>query len=112
MQSSMFSPAGRMKRSDYWGWVLVCFVANIEIIFFIGNTLSMYITDFAANLLLGIILIIQGVKRMHDVDKSGWYLLIPFYNLVLSLTDGTIGQNRYGEDPKDRSSQPESVMQQ
>ena len=39
---------------------------------------------------------IQAVKRMHDVDKSGWFLLIPVYNLILLLTPGTEGPNRFG----------------
>ena len=41
-----------------------------------------------------------GVRRMHDVDKSGWFLLIPFYNLYLAVTEGTQGANRFGPDPK------------
>ena len=41
-----------------------------------------------------------GVRRMHDVGKSGWYLLIPIYNLVLACTNGNEGTNEYGYDPK------------
>lgn len=41
-----------------------------------------------------------GVRRMHDVGKSGWILLIPIYNLILSLTEGTKGENEYGANPK------------
>jgi uncharacterized membrane protein YhaH (DUF805 family) len=37
---------------------------------------------------------------MHDVNKSGWYILIPIYNLILCCTDGTNGPNDYGPDPK------------
>ena len=37
---------------------------------------------------------------MHDLDKSGWYFLIPFYGSNIILTEGTIGENKYGEDPK------------
>lgn len=43
---------------------------------------------------------IQGAKRMHDVNKSGWYFLIPFYNLYLIFCKGTKGNNDYGIDPK------------
>jgi hypothetical protein len=43
-----------------------------------------------------------GVRRMHDVGKSGWYLLFPIYNLILACTEGTHGENKYGkEDRKD-----------
>lgn len=51
----------------------------------------------------------QGVKRLHDVDKSGWlYLLflVPvvnfFFGLYLLFADGTVGPNQYGLDPKNR----------
>ena len=37
---------------------------------------------------------------MHDVDKSGWFILIPFYNLFSACTAGTCGENRFGADPK------------
>ena len=38
---------------------------------------------------------------MHDNNKSGWYCLIPLYNLILALSEGTRGPNEYGPDPKD-----------
>lgn len=41
-----------------------------------------------------------AVRRMHDVGKSGWYILIPVYNLILVLTPGNSGLNEYGPDPK------------
>lgn len=41
-----------------------------------------------------------AVRRVHDVGKNGWYILIPIYNLILFCTEGTSGQNEYGEDPK------------
>jgi uncharacterized membrane protein YhaH (DUF805 family) len=37
---------------------------------------------------------------MHDVDKSGWFLLVPFYNLYLSVIPGTPGENRFGAPPE------------
>ena len=49
------------------------------------------------------------IKRCHDINKSGWYILlflIPFVNIYwffcLLLNDGTYGPNKYGEDPKVR----------
>ncbi len=42
----------------------------------------------------------QVVKRMHDVNKSGWYGLIPFYSWILVFTPGTKGPNIFGEDPQ------------
>jgi hypothetical protein len=57
-------------------------------------------------LLLSIFGMIQGIKRMHDLDKNGWYLFIPFYNLILALTPGTHGPNTYGQDPKSDGLEP------
>ena len=40
------------------------------------------------------------VRRMHDVGKSGWFILIPFYNIILLVTDSVNGENEYGHSPK------------
>ena len=37
---------------------------------------------------------------MHDVGKSGWFILIPIYNIILAATNGDSGSNEYGPDPK------------
>ncbi len=41
-----------------------------------------------------------GIRRMHDLGKSGWFILIPIYNLILFATNGVEGENEYGADPK------------
>ena len=41
-----------------------------------------------------------GVRRMHDIGKPGWYILIPFYNLILSTVIGDKGKNNYGSEPQ------------
>ena len=61
----------------------------------------------------------QGVKRLHDLDKSGWLILLMFvpivnalFGLYMLFADGTVGPNQYGEDPKNRTpyqAQPSSV---
>ena len=42
-----------------------------------------------------------SVRRLHDVDKSGWFILVPVYNLILLCTEGTHGDNSYGQDVRD-----------
>ncbi len=51
-----------------------------------------------------------GARRLHDLGKSAWYLLIPFipiagpiWFIVLMATDGQAGENYYGIDPKGKS---------
>ena len=41
-----------------------------------------------------------AIRRMHDVGKSGWFILIPIYNLILAIREGDKGANEYGPDPK------------
>lgn len=93
---------GRARRSEYWYftlfngimiilWATICgLLGQVKI----ANTMSY------ATLLPGIAV---AVRRMHDVGKSGWYLLIPIYNIILCCTDGNRGSNEYGEDPKSNS---------
>jgi uncharacterized membrane protein YhaH (DUF805 family) len=38
-----------------------------------------------------------GCRRMHDVGRSGWFQLIPIYNLILALTPSNPGTNKYGD---------------
>jgi uncharacterized membrane protein YhaH (DUF805 family) len=45
--------------------------------------------DTAYSLAVLVPSIAAGVRRMHDVNKSGWYILIPIYNLILAFTAGT-----------------------
>jgi len=89
--------------------------------FFIGvigavlNSGNLYFTEIFFILLVIIYLIayiVQDVKRLHDLDSSGiWIILrfIPIISLIFSfyllLADGTVGPNQYGEDPKGRTPQ-------
>jgi uncharacterized membrane protein YhaH (DUF805 family) len=60
------------------------------------------VPDLAQLYTLAILLpsIAIGVRRMHDVGKSGWFLLIPIYNFILAVSEGEKGENQYGQDPK------------
>ena len=57
----------------------------------------------------------QGVKRLHDLDKSGWLILlmfVPIVNALFGLYMLFADPNQYGEDPKNRmpyQAQPSSV---
>ncbi len=53
-----------------------------------------------------VFVLIQAVKRVHDVNKSGWYLLIPFYNLYLIFCEGTDGNNDFGLLPHPEKKSP------
>ena len=132
MFKSPFSFNGRIRRIEY---VLSCLLggAVTAIAFGLGVGTSLIGASqnsgsgFGIGVLIGFSALIGGiwftiaqdVKRLHDVDKSGWLiilLLIPIVNFILGLymlfADGTVGPNRYGNDPKNRmpyNAQPTSV---
>ncbi len=90
---------GRARRSEYWYFVLF----SVIIGFVFGLVCGMIGMPMLSNLFsLAILLpsIAVGVRRMHDIDKSGWFILIPIYNIILACTEGTSGDNEYGADPK------------
>ena len=64
------------------------------------ETIHLYILP----LFLVLFVLIQGAKRVHDVNMSGWNFFIPFYNIFLCLGKGTDGSNDYGIDPKPMTS--------
>jgi uncharacterized membrane protein YhaH (DUF805 family) len=91
--------SGRARRSEYWYF----FLFNSIISFVLGIVAGLMGAPFLSTIYTLVVLIpgiAVGVRRMHDVGKSGWYILIPFYNLILACTEGTIGDNEYGADPK------------
>ncbi len=92
---------GRARRSEYWYFTLFNLIILIvlRLIWFYYGFSILYTVYSLGVLIPGIAV---GVRRMHDVNKSGWFVLIPIYNLVLACTDGTSGDNEYGPDPKGR----------
>lgn len=94
--------SGRARRSEYWYFTLfhVIIIYGLTILNAAQESTFLTILVTAYQLVAFIPSLAVGVRRMHDVGKSGWYLLIPIYNLVLACTNGTVGENEYGEDPK------------
>ena len=100
---------GRAARPEYWWWVLFMGIATIvlqilDAVLFgsFGGIGVLYGVFSLAMLLPGISV---SIRRLHDVDKSGWLLLIGFIPLIGALVlfyflaqRGTIGPNRFGPE--------------
>lgn len=75
-----FKFSGRINRAKYWIAALVYFVINV--VFSVIGALTESIAFQALNGMVSIVLLISalavGIKRLHDRDKSGWYLVL-FY---------------------------------
>ena len=87
---------GRASRSEYWYFYLfyiIAYIAGMIVDAAAGSQLIQYLFIVP----LWIPLIAAGVRRMHDVGKSGWFILVPIYNLVLACTPSNPGSNKYGD---------------
>jgi uncharacterized membrane protein YhaH (DUF805 family) len=81
---------GRASRSEYWWFWLV--VTVLSYIPFVGCIIA----------LAAIIpLLAAGVRRMHDTNHSGWWIICPIVNLVFSCFDSDPNANEYGPTPID-----------
>ena len=91
--------SGRARRAEYWNFVLINFLAVI-VVSIVSAIIKVPVLVYAYELAVLLPSIAVGIRRMHDVNKSGWFLLIPLYNLYLAFTAGDVGSNQFGPDPK------------
>jgi uncharacterized membrane protein YhaH (DUF805 family) len=127
---------GRSRRKEYWSYILLIVVLGIVInvvegILGLSNMVGPY-GPISALLALGTFIptLAAGIRRLHDTDRSGWWLLVGYgplavalallvagnlqfgmmilgvagigflVLLVLMVIEGTRGDNQYGPDPK------------
>ena len=99
---------GRAARSEYWYWVLFSLIGGavtgiLDYSMFSESDISPINAIF--NLVLFLPSLAIGIRRLHDVDRTGWWLLIALtiigliLLLVWACTKGTTGPNRFGADP-------------
>ena len=99
--------SGRAPRSEYWYWTLFAFLVGIVADILDGILFHGIHTPFS--LITALVLLLPGiavsVRRLHDIDRTGWWLLIAFTIIGLLLllywdcVKGTSGRNRFGDDP-------------
>ena len=99
--------AGRSSRSEYW-WPQLAIIIGLVVLGLLGGLLGETIGGAILGIAyLAIIIpsIAIGVRRLHDMDKSGWFYLlalVPIVSLLLLVwfcMKGTTGPNRFGPDP-------------
>jgi len=118
-----FDFSGRSRRKEYWMFFLFAMALYIVAMILdsmlgLGGTTETY-SDFSdggasvgfnstggiLTMIVALALLVPSiavaVRRMHDNDKSGWFVLIPIYGaIVVWFFEGTRGPNRFGPDPK------------
>ena len=99
--------SGRAQRPEYWYWflfeVLVSILAAIVDHAIFGTKIGLISTLTGVGLLLPSLAV--AVRRLHDIDRSGWWILIglvPLGGIIILLVfaclRGTPGTNRFGSD--------------
>jgi len=94
--------SGRARRKEYWMFFLFNTIfagvaSAIDPALYAIYVLALFIPGLAV-----------GVRRLHDVGKSGWMFFIvlipligPIWLFVLALSDSNPGENKYGANPKE-----------
>lgn len=112
--------AGRSRRTEYFMFY-ICWYAAMLLAVILGVAIaengssaepsSAGMSAFVVAGLIFVAGILPGlavtVRRLHDQDKSGWFILVNFIPyvgglimLVLAFLPGTDGENQYGSDPR------------
>ena len=98
-----FDFSGRASKSEYWWFQLYGIIIYGLLFVFQGDLALVFSILAIANT---IPLWAAAVRRLHDTDKSGWFVLIsiiPILGLAiiyLLILDGSKGKNRFGTKPK------------
>ncbi|MNZ71899.1 Inner membrane protein YhaH [compost metagenome] len=114
---------GRARRKEYWMFFLVNLVAYIALAIIDGLT-GTFSAESGVGLLGAIYtlaLLIPNLaltaRRLHDTDRSAWWMLIcliPIIGAIVLLVfmclQGSAGDNRFGEDPKASPSSTPGVL--
>jgi uncharacterized membrane protein YhaH (DUF805 family) len=101
--------SGRAVRSEYWYWYLffvLVAIATALIDFVLFPRVDISPVNTLAELALLLPSVAVSVRRLHDLDRTGWWLfiiLIPLIGAIVLLVwfcmRGTVGPNRFGPDP-------------
>ena len=77
--------SGRATRKEFWSFVFFYYLT-----YFLASVVDavMGIDVISGLVAVGTTLpyISCAARRMHDVGKSGWFMIVPFYNLILALS--------------------------
>jgi uncharacterized membrane protein YhaH (DUF805 family) len=99
---------GRARRTEYWMFFLINLVIAIALAVVEGVVGSPGVIGLLYSLAVLIPGVAVTVRRLHDTDRTGWWLLITLVPLlgaiallVLMVLDGKTGQNQYGANPKE-----------
>lgn len=86
---------GRTSRKSFWIFILINVGISI-LLGMIGQAVDFVLLSSIYQLAVLVPSLAIGARRMHDVGKSGWFYLIPLYNLYLAIQQGEPNENTWG----------------
>lgn len=116
MLNKIYTTEGRLNRLRYFIYSIAWSLISSVVGFILGSIGGLLSSDPESVLVIvpvgiwsfvaGIGSIMIAIRRLHDLNKSGWFLLIgliPLINMIfmlyILLIPGTVGDNQYGADP-------------
>jgi len=94
---------GRAGRAEFWWFVLANFLAYLVLAVLMGIADIFFVLYLGYWLATIVPSLAVGIRRLHDTDKSGWFLLlslIPFVGAIILIVflaaEGTNGPNSFG----------------
>jgi uncharacterized membrane protein YhaH (DUF805 family) len=97
--------SGRAARSEYWYWTLFVFLLWIVAVlldlgpFAFFNTTGVPVMIVLAILATLLPSVAVSARRLHDIDRTGWWAPLIVPALAWGFMRGTVGANRFGPDP-------------
>lgn len=105
LQKLLFTADGRLNRQPYWLVGIGLGVCSL-VVQGVAHLLGADILGMLVAVLVMVPSVMLGIKRCHDRDRSGWFLLVLLVPVValwpvveLLFLPGTPGPNRFGPDP-------------
>ena len=98
--------SGRARRREFWLFYLFYMIVYL-VLYAIDIALEMYILNLLFILVSFLPFLAVGVRRLHDTNRTGWWVLISFipiigaiWIIVLWCFDSDAEDNRFGANPK------------
>jgi uncharacterized membrane protein YhaH (DUF805 family) len=110
--------SGRSTRAESWWWTLFTFLTGVilAIVDTVTGTMGMFGDAGLLGQLFDLAVLVPslalGVRRLHDINRTGWWLFLIFVLvigwivlIVWAIKRGDRGPNKYGPDPRQTASQ-------
>lgn len=114
--NNAFKFNGRSRRAEFWGFLLMTIIFGSVASFWDHNIFGSEVLENMLKAAFFIPAIAVSTRRLHDVNRSGWWQLIGltgigyFVLLYWYIKDSDVDPNKYGDGPKYGINNPENFL--